>query len=146
MTKENLQQLAMNVASMYGMDPALVCAMCEHESSWNPEAERYEPAFFDRYISTMKGLDPEEMRLRATSIGLMQVMGQTAREQGFDAPLTDLRQAQNSLAHGCKKLAKCLQKHSGVVESALLAYNGGSDKRYPVMVLKLYDKYTGRTA
>lgn len=141
MTLPDLQQLAMNVAHKYGLDPFLVCAMCENESSWNPEAERYEPGFFHRYISSMKNLSEEEMRLRATSLGLMQVMGQVAREQGFTEPLSELKKPLNSLEHGCKKLAKCWRNHFGEVKAVLLAYNGGGDLGYPDRTLKLYNKY-----
>jgi soluble lytic murein transglycosylase-like protein len=38
--------LARKAASAQSLDAALVCAVVEQESGWNPWAMRYEPAFF----------------------------------------------------------------------------------------------------
>lgn len=142
MKLKELQQLAVAQAHNYGLDPALVCAMCEHESGWNPWAIRYEPAFYLRYIASMKGLSETEKTARAFSIGLMQVMGQVAREQGFDGKyLTELCDPLVNLEHGCKKLKKCMTISDGDVEMALLKYNGGGNLNYPNLVLSRYDVY-----
>lgn len=90
MTRAELEALAVETALEFGIEPALVCAVITNESSWKTDATRFEPAFFNRYISHMTGLSDEEKKNRATSFGLMQIMGQVAREQGFDGPLTDL--------------------------------------------------------
>src|SRR5262245_59806469 len=76
--------LAKAAAARHGLDPALVCAICHHESEgWQPWAFRYEPAFYAKYIEVMVSLPATEKRARAFSYGLMQIMGQVAREQGF---------------------------------------------------------------
>ena len=79
--------LAQRAAEAHALWPELVCAIVEQESAWNPWALRYEPAFYERYIAPQiaRGAIPDvtESRARAFSWGLMQVMGQVAREHGF---------------------------------------------------------------
>lgn len=84
----NLLTLAHKAATAQSLDPALVCAVVEQESGWNPWAMRYEPAFFTRYVAplyTNNKITATEAWARGFSWGLMQVMGQVARESGFDA-------------------------------------------------------------
>lgn len=140
MTIEQMQAVARSSAIAAGLDPALVMAVIEHESSWNPWAVRYEPAFYARYIASMK-LPETEKTLRATSFGLMQVMGQVAREKGFDEKyLTALCDPINGVVFGCRKLRECVAATADIT-AALLRYNGGGDPSYPVIVLGLMDKY-----
>jgi soluble lytic murein transglycosylase-like protein len=143
MTKHELQAVAVSIALDFGLDPALVCAVCHHESgNWNPWAIRYEPGFYHRYIDSMKGLSDTEKQARACSWGLMQVMGQVAREQGFDGPyLSELCDPRQNIRHGCKKLAKCLDRANGDVRTALLGYNGGGNPGYPDKVLRHLKEY-----
>jgi soluble lytic murein transglycosylase-like protein len=143
MNKEDLQKIAVAAALNAGLDPALVCSICAHESEgWKQYAVRYEPAFYTRYISSMKGLTPTEMQLRATSFGLMQIMGQTAREQGFDGEfLTELFDPLNAVTQGCRKLKHCLELHNNDTTAALLSYNGGSNANYPQLVMIHYSDY-----
>lgn len=46
-----LVTLARKAAASQSLDPALVCAVVEQESNWNPWAMRYEPAFFSKYVA-----------------------------------------------------------------------------------------------
>ena len=48
-----LVQLAHGAAEAEGLDTALVCAVVEQESGWNPWAMRYEPAFFAKYVAPL---------------------------------------------------------------------------------------------
>ena len=143
MTKEELQKIAVMVALNMSLDPALVCAICAHESDgWDEYAMRYEPAFYQHYVSSMKNLSATEMTLRATSFGLMQIMGQTAREQGFDEKnLGKLLDPLNAVTQGCRKLKRCLEMNRGDVSAALLAYNGGGNANYPSLVMSHYSQY-----
>ncbi len=81
--------VAQEIGIYHGLDPALVCAIIEQESTWNPHAIRYESAFFAKYVAplfTNNKVEPPtntEAHSRAISWGLMQVMGQSAREMGF---------------------------------------------------------------
>jgi soluble lytic murein transglycosylase-like protein len=143
MNKEDLIKLATMASLNMGLDPALVCSLCAHESDgWQQFAVRYEPAFYDRYISSMKGLSETEMRMRATSFGLTQIMGQTAREQGYDAKfLTQLLEPLDNLRQGLTKLRRSLDKNGGSIPAALLSYNGGGNANYPDLVLGHYKDY-----
>lgn len=81
--------LARKAASAQSLDEALVCAVVEQESGWNPWAMRYEPAFFAKYVAglyTNYKVTASEAYARGFSWGLMQVMGQVARETGFEGP------------------------------------------------------------
>lgn len=148
MMQKELQQLAIAQAHNYGLDPALVCAVCEHESGgWNPWAIRWEPAFYTRYVASMKNLSETEKMARAFSYGLMQVMGQVAREQGYTAKyLTQLCDPMDNLTHGCVKLKKCMTRAEGDVRIALLTYNGGGNPNYPALVLAGVPNYGGLRA
>src|SRR3990167_3971339 len=143
MTIKDLRQIAIAAAHNHGLDPALVQAVCHHESdNWNPWAVRYEPAFYSRYIEKMVGLSQTEKTMRATSFGLMQVMGQVAREYGFDEKyLTELFDPLNAVTQGCKKLKKCLELEGGVASAALLRYNGSGNANYPDLVMVHFKDY-----
>ena len=148
MTLDQLKAVARSTALQFGLDPALVMAVCEQESAWEPWAVRYEPAFYTRYIESMK-LPATEKTMRATSFGLMQCMGQVAREQGYDAKyLTSLCDPANAIEQGCRKLRNCIQRerHEGGssladLHAALLRYNGGGNLSYPDEVLARIPKY-----
>lgn len=132
------------MATRYGLAPSLVCAVCEQESDWNCGAVRFEPGFLKRYVDPLNLYLLESLD-RSTSWGLMQIMGQTAIEFGWPlkvAPLTDLRDPTQGLQFGCKKLQNCFLKHGGNRESALLAYNGGSNPNYPAEVIARIQHYT----
>src|SRR5207244_6850484 len=141
--QKELETIARTAATAHGLDLARVCAGCDHESiGWQQYAVRYEPGFYDRYVSAMHGLTETEKKMRATSFGLMQVLGQTARELGFDGRfLTELFEPETAIIYGCKKLKREMDKHNGDVRAALLGYNGGGDLSYPDRVLQLYPKY-----
>jgi soluble lytic murein transglycosylase-like protein len=131
--------LARKAAAAQSLEPALVCAIVEQESAWNPWAMRYEPAFFTKYVAplyTNNKITATEAYARGFSWGLMQVMGQVARESGFDAQfLSALCDPEQALAVGCKVLRKKFDAVSGDTTRALLAWNGGANALYPVQVL-----------
>jgi soluble lytic murein transglycosylase-like protein len=138
--------LAGKYARKYGLDPSIVAAVAEQESTWNPWAVRYEPAFFERYILPLNLPDPTEAYARAFSFGLMQVMGQVAREQGFAArSLTQLCDPDIGMDIGCRKLEKCFAQNSDP-EKALLAYNGGGNAEYGKQVLARVIHYSPQGA
>lgn len=143
MTKADLQKVAVAAALNMGLDPALICSICAHESDgWQQYAVRYEPAFYARYIEPMHGLTPTEATMRATSFGLTQIMGQVAREQGFDGKyLTELFDPLTNLQQGCQKFRRCLEREGGNVPAALLRYNGSGNANYSQLVLNHYKDY-----
>lgn len=134
------------IAKKYLLDSVLVCALIEHESSWNPYTVRFEPAFYRKYVypATLKPNGPgiTEAYTRAISWGLMQVMGETAREFGYAGIyLSELCEPDVGTDYGCKKLRRCFDVHLGKEDAALLAYNGGSDLNYATVVQSLKPKY-----
>jgi len=146
MNLEELKKLAVKIAHDADLDAPLVLSVCEHESSFDPWAVRYEPGFYSAYIEKMVGLTQTEKTMRATSFGLMQIMGQVAREKGFDDKyLTGLCDPEKGLIYGCKKLKSCLELEKGSVSAALLRFNGGGDAKYPDLVLQFIDKYRKET-
>jgi soluble lytic murein transglycosylase-like protein len=136
---DRLVSLAINLAQVHGLDPALVCAIIEQESSWNPWAIRYEPAFFAKYVASLytnNKVPATEAYARGMSWGLMQVMGQVARENGFtDRFLSGLCDPHVGIEFGCRVLRKKLDSAKGDTLQGLLAWNGGGNPNYPVEVL-----------
>jgi soluble lytic murein transglycosylase-like protein len=140
MTKERLIQLAKSVALSFTLEPSLVCAICEQESSWNPSATRFEPLFKEHYIDRLRLPEPEATQ-RATSWGLMQLMGQVAREHGFQDALEQLLVPEIGLSWGCRFLETRLQHAEDNVTNALLLWNGGGNPNYPAQVLARVKNY-----
>lgn len=129
------------VAQLVSIDIKLIAAICEQESGWNPWAMRFEPEFLQEYVAPDAGSDTERIA-RATSWGLMQVMGQVAREFGYDGPyLSALCEPSTGLQWGARVLARKLTRAGGNVETALLLWNGGGNKEYPAQVMARMGKY-----
>jgi len=140
MTREELEPLARAAAKAHGLDPVLVCAVVEQESTWRAGATRYEPAFYERYIAPMN-LSPEEGGDRATSWGLMQVMGQVAVEFGFKGQCLDLLKPETGLEWGCKVLKHKMDMADGNLMHGLLRWNGGGRPAYADEVIAKMGKY-----
>ena len=140
-----LLALAQRAAEAEGLDAALVCAVVEQESAWNPWAMRYEPAFFAKYVAplyTNNKVGATEAYARGISWGLMQVMGQTAREKGASSLyLSTLCDPAVGLAVGCRILRQKLESAGGDPAKALLAWNGGANPDYADEVLARVGRY-----
>src|SRR5260370_14771439 len=112
-----LLALAQRAAETEGLDAALVCAVVEQESGWNAWPMRYEPAFFAKYVAplyTNNKVGATEAYARGISWGLMQVMGQTAREKGASSLyLSTLCDPAVGLAVGCRILRPKLEAAGG---------------------------------
>jgi len=153
-SRQELISLAKQAAGRYNLDPALVCAIVEQETegTWNPLCIRFEPAFLKHYIEPMMtagkihaarlvSLSTEEFA-RAFSWGLMQVLGEVAREHGFAGVwLSELLVPKVGLDIGCKVLASKLNASGGGIEAALLLWNGGGNSLYPDQVLARKQTY-----
>ena len=141
--------LARHIAADHALDPALVCAVIEQESAWNPWAVRYEPGFLSRYVDsalyTTGKISATEAYTRAMSWGLMQVMGQVAREFGFqETSLSELCDPATGIDFGCRILTVRLARSKGDVPAALRAWNGGANDNYPAEVLARKRNYSSR--
>jgi soluble lytic murein transglycosylase-like protein len=136
-----LISIALTIAERHALDPSLVCALIEQESGWNTHAIRYEPAFFARYVAplfTNNKVEPPtntEANSRAISWGLMQVMGQSARETGFVGQfLSELCDPATGIEVGCLLFAHKLGAAHGDVNEALQFWNGGANPNYAAEV------------
>lgn len=140
-----LMEMARKAAEAEGLDPAVVCSVVEQESAWNPWAMRYEPLFFAKYVAplyTNNRVGATEAYARGFSWGLMQVMGQTAREMGMNSlHLSALCDPATGLAVGCKILKAKLEKAGGELRKALLAWNGGANPDYADEVVARMARY-----
>jgi soluble lytic murein transglycosylase-like protein len=138
-TEEIIEQERAVIMSESGIDidPNLVLAIIHVESGDNAYAVRYEPGFYKwlqgRVTTDDWGSIPTkqtELRLRATSFGLMQVLGQVAREHGFEGMyLTELCDPEVGIRYGMRVLAKQLRRYASKDDPeayAVSAYNRGS--------------------
>jgi hypothetical protein len=135
--------LAKKWATVHLLNPLLVAAVADHESQWNPWAVRFEEGFEKKYIKPAIPAMPTTRELTlAMSFGLMQIIGETAVEAGFQGRfLTELCDPDTGMDFGCRKLRKCLNRNPDSVRDTLLEYNGGKNLGYPDLVLPLMAKY-----
>jgi soluble lytic murein transglycosylase-like protein len=150
-SKESLIDLIKVAAKEHNLEWTLVAAVVEQESNYNPVAVRYEPGFYSAYVASkpLNGMAPVdgialayERSCRAISFGLMQLMGNTARELGLETPTVfSLLDPMTNLLYGCKLLRRLLNKTNNDVRAALLKYNGGGNRLYPEQVLKRKARY-----
>ena len=98
--------------------------------------------FRERYVRALNLPATEEMA-RSTSWGVMQVMGQVAREHGFRGRfLSEICSPMVGIEIGCVVLAKKLLDASGDVAKGLLLWNGSNDALYPGRVLNKMLRYS----
>lgn len=126
-------------AADFHMHPVnLISAIVQVESAFDPSAIRYEPTFYARYVlgGLFKPIYPcskeTEAHARAMSWGLMQVMGQTARERGFSGTfLSELCDPVVGLYCGCQHLTYLRSRYedSYGIEGVVAAYNAGSPRK-----------------
>ena len=138
--KTELIALAKATAERHGLDPVLVCAVVEQESGWNPWSIRAEPAFDERYVKPMHKTPTEEWA-RSMSWGLMQLMGEAARERGYKGDLAALCDPAIGLEWGCVHLKGKLAAAGGDVTKALLLWNGGGNPNYASEVIARMEGY-----
>lgn len=128
-------------ATQHGLPVRLVAAIVMVESAGKPNATRFEPEFQRRYIHPMC-LSQGESRGRATSWGLMQIMGQTAYTIGFRGNFSDLLKPEIGLKWGCDFFSRLASRYPSEPWDVICrAYNGGPGNRhnlastYPAKVL-----------
>jgi soluble lytic murein transglycosylase-like protein len=97
-TREEIEQIVQDAAKRHQVDPALVRAVIQTESAWNPRA-----------------VSPKGAQ------GLMQLMPATADQHGV-ANAFDPRQ---NVDAGVRHLRMLLEKYNGDLDLALAAYNAG---------------------
>jgi hypothetical protein len=118
--------LIVQVANAYGLPCDLLRAQVEQESSGDEWALRFEPAFWARYVKN----NPDAKAGRfgpfaACSCGLLQIMVETAYEDGFEGRPEELFSPRVGLTWGVKHLSALLAWAEGDYAKALAAYNAG---------------------
>lgn len=121
-------------ARKHDLEPALVAAFVSVESGFNPYSIKYEEGF--RYVRPdyrdlahgAKTHDYLEKAFEMSSIGLMQIMGATARDEGFRKNLVQLFDPYTNLEWGCAHLSRLVKKHTNL-ESVISAYNAGTPRK-----------------
>jgi soluble lytic murein transglycosylase-like protein len=96
--RDGAEKLVQEAASRHQVDPALVRAVIETESNWNPAA-----------------------RSRKGAIGLMQLIPTTAQRFGVN----DAYSPQQNVDAGVRYLKALLERYDGNLDLALAAYNAG---------------------
>ena len=122
--------LVTSKASQYGIELSLLKAFIQVESAWNPKAFRFEPNYkwFNEpaLFAGKLGLTVEsEKNAQMTSWGLIQIMGSTARDMGFQGYLPELIDPEIGLDCGCKFLKHLKKKYTRKTD-IISAYNAGS--------------------
>lgn len=132
-------------AASYGheLSPKIIAAIVQTESAGNNFATRFEPNwkwFVEPDIRKAVARDlgitvaTEEIH-EATSWGLLQVMGSTARSTlNYLGPLPALCEIELGLELGCQYFRMLCDRH-GSIEKAIVSYNAGSPRQ---------DKATGK--
>jgi soluble lytic murein transglycosylase-like protein len=141
----DLASIITNAARRNHISADLIAGIAMQESSGKPWAMRAEEGFFNHYIKDkpLNGFQGElwdeyERAMRSCSFGLMQVMGNTAREFGFQGHLHELLEPVKSVNWGTKIFAHHLHETQDTIK-ALLRYNGGGDPEYPDKVFERID-------
>ena len=154
LTPAELAALVSSASTAHGLPSSLVAAMVQVESAGVTDATRFEPAFYTRYVQPAKltftapGYTPDQERKGlATSWGLLQVMGDTARCLGFREPFEQLLDPPTGLYWGCQLIMRLRDRVFDPWGWAAVcaAYNGGlgavrsdgsfSNPQYPAKVL-----------
>jgi soluble lytic murein transglycosylase-like protein len=123
-------QIIMEIAASHNLDPELVLAVVQVESSGGRRMTKYEPTFKylhfpDDFAAKIGISHATEKNQQKTSWGPMHVMGGTARDLGYEDELPNLIYPSIGLEWGCKYLKVQFDKY-GNMKEALAAYNGGS--------------------
>lgn len=126
------------IAKEQHVPAALLAGIVQEESKFDEWAERSEPSYERNPTITKQakawskahgGIPTAltEERDRSRSMGLMQTMGQTAREQGLsNRYLSVLFAPRESLRQGAVKLHALLKRYGKDTLAAITAYNQGS--------------------
>lgn len=115
------------MSERWNIPQELICAIIWQESRFISDVKRFEPLFLKKYIKPMN-LPEDEEKWRATSWGLMQIMGQTSRENGYRDIRSNLTDPITNIYYSLKFFTRLLKRYKGKKEDAIAAYNQGSNR------------------
>ena len=128
------------VGKKYDVKKLILKAVAITESSLDPKAYRYEPAFWDRYLKDKPEWKDKDPKLVSASHGLMQLMWPTATMLGFSGTTAeDLQDPLTNIMLGAKLIRRLLDKSIAErysdkfywlspLQIALAQFNGGKTK------------------
>jgi len=136
--RATLLPVVATVAGRHDLPVDLVAAMVRQESTFNRFTNRFEKDFYKTYIEGKSldflprgSLEITESLGRATSWGLLQVMGATARQYGFRGWFPELCEAAVGLEFGCRYLADLRRQYGSEGWPVVVrAYNAGPGGRH----------------
>ena len=118
------------------LPPEMILAIIDTESDGNPYAATYHANYSWINMQTKRCYAADchpntESVLQRTAWGLMQIMGATARNIGFEGWLTELTIPVINIAIGMKYLAGLSERYleSHGIDGVIAAYNAGSPKK-----------------
>lgn len=124
------ESIIRRVSDQLVVPAAIIRAIIEHESGWNPWTTRFEPGVYAslHMASPPAGVDANTERAsQAMNWGLMQIGGREARARGFDGPfLSVLCTPAEGIIWGTRHLAYLMRRYSNDIEAAIAAYGMGS--------------------
>lgn len=130
----NYLELIHAIADEFGIERNHFEALCRVESSLIPTMVRFESGFkyscFPRENADRLGISVNtEYTLQCMSFGLGQIMGGTAREEGFKGMLTELiADPEKGLRAAATHLKKMFERYETDMD-AFSAYNQGSPRK-----------------
>lgn len=151
---DEFEVIAEDMSKKYQIPKPLVCAIMFCESSFRPNAVRFEPEYKKRYVvnnPNYTGLPEDELNWLSQSMGLMQCMGNLAIELGFTFtdPL-EIFEPRINIEIGCFFLRKLFNKYKNWPD-VISSYNQGNPRKrsdglymnqpYVDKVIKYWDKY-----
>ena len=116
--------------------PELVLGIIEAESGGDPHVTKINATYPYTMMQAKRpagcSVDMERM-CQKTAWGLMQVMGATARELGFDGWLSELVNPETNVRLGIEFLGRKMSQYfeRDGIEGVVAAYNGGAPRRRP---------------
>ena len=118
LSKPELVQLAVTIASDNGLDAALICAHIDVRTRWD---SGFAVSSAISYLVRQSFPDPMDSEHRATQWGLMAIQGEFARQDGYTQPLPELLAPGRNLQMGCQILKRLLGMKPDPVEAAVHA-------------------------
>lgn len=127
--EKNIKQIIKENADRYNVSPILIAAIAERESGYKPDAIRFEAKHMSIAAKITK--NPDEQRMYASSIGVMQVMGWHSPK--YNLKYSDLFNVEKNIEIGTVILKNCLDKWKGEttkyrrIAKACECYNGSAE-------------------
>lgn len=115
-------QILEATSQRHGVPPSLALSVAYWESGCRADAQRYEPHV--ALWPSVKNAPAAERRWLASSYGLFQVLGVTARGLGFTGTPEEFQRPEVNTEYGIRYLGGRYREW-GSWEAALAAYNGG---------------------